>query len=59
MAWTFKNGDAYTGDTHELAGMTYSGKTRTRDSKPLLEVKEAAVPKKPRKTRATPFKKEK
>ena len=59
MAWTFKNGDAYKGDTHELAGMTYSGKTRTRDSKPLIEVKEAVPAKKPRKTRATPFKKEK
>ena len=46
-------------DSHELAGNTYSGKTRTRDSKPLLEVKEAAKPKKERKTRATPFKKEK
>ena len=55
MAWTFKNGDPYVGDTHELAGNTYSGKTRTRDSKPLLEVKEAAKPKKERKTRATPF----
>ena len=59
MAWTFKNGDPYVGDTHELAGNTYSGKTRTRDSKLLLEVKEAAKPKKERKTRATPFKKEK
>jgi len=58
MAWTFKNGDAYTGDTHELMGNTYSGKTRTRDSKPLLYVKEAPKPKKARKPRPTPFKKE-
>ena len=57
MAWTFKNGDAYTGDTHELMGNTYSGKTRTRDSKPLLWVADAPVPKKPRKKRPTPYKK--
>lgn len=37
MAWYLPTGELYTGETHELAGMTYSGKTRTPDSRRLVE----------------------
>ena len=42
MAWVFKsNGELYTGETHELVGRTFTGKTRTAASMPLLFVEEA------------------
>lgn len=42
MAWVFKNGGKlYTGETHELVGRTFTGKTRTSSSAPLLFVEEA------------------
>lgn len=37
MAWYLTNGDLYTGETHVLAGTTYSGKTRTSQSCRLVE----------------------
>ena len=34
MAWVFANtGEEYVGETHELLGKTYSGATRTPDSR--------------------------
>ena len=37
MAWVYKsNGEPYTGETHELMGRTFTGKTRTPSSMPLL-----------------------
>ena len=45
-------GEVYDGETHELAGTTYSGKTRTSESKRLewveITVKSKAAPKKKR-----------
>ena len=39
MAWVFANtGEDYEGETHELAGHTYSGATRTPESRRLIEV---------------------
>jgi len=37
MAWYLPTGELYTGETHELAGTIYSGKTRTPDSRRLVE----------------------
>lgn len=60
MAWIIaSSGEAYDGDTHVLAGTTYSGKTRTPSSKRLMYVNEPA-PKpapKPAAKRATRAKK--
>lgn len=66
MAWVFKgNGEPYAGETHELVGRTFTGKTRTAASMPLLFVEEAlevAEEKKPRHSaaaaRAAKFKKD-
>lgn len=49
MAWTFSDGTPYSGPTHTLAGTTYSGATRTRDSRRLIETEDKpkkAAPKK-------------
>jgi hypothetical protein len=56
MAWRIANTDEmYDGPTHFLAGVTYSGKTRTAESRRLVFVSEPKVePKKrgrPRKVR--------
>ena len=61
MGWIIANtGEAYSGETHELAGTTYTGKTRTSESRrlvwvvgrPLSEIlekpKKKAAPKKKR-----------
>ena len=53
MGWIIANtGEVYDGETHELAGTTYSGKTRTSESKRLewveITVKSKAAPKKNR-----------
>ena len=53
MGWIIANtGEVYDGETHELAGTTYSGKTRTFESKRLewveITVKSKAAPKKKR-----------
>ena len=53
MGWIIANtGEVYDGETHELAGTTYSGKTRTSESKRLewieITVKSKAAPKKKR-----------
>ena len=52
MAWIYKsNGEPYTGETHELVGRTFTGKTRTASSMPLLFTEgepAKAEPKKPR-----------
>jgi|TARA_B100000212_G_C27358433_1_gene527005 hypothetical protein len=47
MAWYFTSGELYTGETHELAGTTYSGKTRTSESRRLVE---GAEPKRARRS---------
>ena len=55
MAWKLKNEDKiWKGETHVLAGRTYTGKTRTPESKPLVFVEEpkraaSSKPKRPRK----------
>lgn len=36
--WQFKDGQRYTGPTHEIGGRVYSGATRTPDSRPLVSV---------------------
>ena len=39
MAWVYANtGEDYVGETHTLAGTVYSGKTRTPESRRLIEV---------------------
>ena len=53
MGWIIAyTGEVYVGETHELAGTTYSGKTRTSESKRLewveITVKSKAAPKKKR-----------
>ncbi|MBJ64675.1 MAG: hypothetical protein CMB55_07785 [Euryarchaeota archaeon] len=37
MAWYLTTGELYEGETHVLAGNTYSGKTRTSESRRLVE----------------------
>ena len=37
MAWYLTNGELYTGETHVLARITYTGKTRTSESRRLVE----------------------
>ena len=47
MGWALKNGGAaWNGETHQLGATTYSGKTRTPTSKPLVWIE--AQPKKPK-----------
>lgn len=38
MAWTFSDGTPYEGPTHTLGGRTYSGATRTRESRRLIGI---------------------
>jgi len=39
MAWVYANtGEDYVGETHTLGGTVYSGKTRTPESRRLIEV---------------------
>ena len=45
MPWHFKDGTKYEGGTHELVGRTFSGKTRTAASMPLVWTEEAPKPK--------------
>jgi hypothetical protein len=57
MPWKLKNKDeVWSGDTHELAGVTYTGATRTPTSLPLVwsneEPKKAVVSSKPKKTKS-------
>lgn len=57
MAWIVSNtGEAYDGDTHELLGKTYSGKTRTPESQRLDWVEVAPKPVAPSKPKAAPKK---
>lgn len=44
MPWTFKDGTAWDGETHELAGKTFSGRTRTPSSRPLVWTEEKPKP---------------
>jgi len=37
MAWYLTTGELWTGETHVLAGTTYTGKTRTPESRRLVE----------------------
>ena len=49
MGWIIANtGEVYDGETHELAGTTFSGKTRTAESKRLEWVELVVKPKKKR-----------
>ena len=49
MPWVFANtSEAYDGDTHELAGRTWSGATRTSESRRLEWVDLVVKPKKKR-----------
>ena len=54
MPWKFKNSDEeWNGQTHELAGRTFTGATRTSMSQPLVwseapEVKKTPTPSKPK-----------
>lgn len=49
MAWALKSGVEWTGGTHELSGNTYSGATRTPDSRLLVWVeKPKVIPSKPK-----------
>ena len=49
MPWVIGNtGKAYDGDTHELAGTTYTGGTRTSESRRLEWVNLVVKPKKKR-----------
>ena len=53
MAWVIaSNGEAYNGPTHELAGVTYSGATRTPSSQRLSYVDKPAPKPAPKKTAA-------
>ena len=45
MPWKFKNSDEeWGGDTHELAGRTFTGATRTSASQPLIWVECCSSP---------------
>jgi hypothetical protein len=58
MAWTLKNGGAaWSGETHTLGATTYSGKTRTPASKPLVWVDEKPKTPKPSSSMQKPAKK--
>jgi len=49
MGWSFKDGGNWSGGTHELSGMTYSGATRTPESRPLVWIdKPKASPSQPK-----------
>ena len=58
MAWIIANsGEAYDGPTHQIGGVTYTGATRTADSRRLIlgsapEPKPVAKPKPKRKATA-------
>lgn len=55
MPWKFKNSEEeWGGPTHELAGRTFTGATRTPKSRPLVwfeEVKKTPTPSKPKQPR--------
>ena len=56
MAWVYANtGEDYVGETHTLGGTVYSGKTRTPESRRLIEVPDA--PKKEPVAKKAPVKK--
>ena len=45
MSWVFaSDGQPYDGETHEFRGVTYSGATRTRESRRLVEAADAPKP---------------
>lgn len=49
MAWALKSGVEWTSGTHELSGNTYSGYTRTPNSRPLVWFeKPKVIPSKPK-----------
>lgn len=53
MAWVFANTkEPYNGETHELLGKTYSGKTRMPESQRLEWVAEAPKPAAPSQLKA-------
>lgn len=58
MAWEFKDGTPYSGDTHTLVGNVYSGRTRTPSSRPLVETVDRVVSK-PKKAKKKPAPKRK
>ena len=58
MGWVYANDRSpYEGETHELIGKTFSGKTRTSISRRLEwvdEIPKAAIPSQPKPARAKP-----
>ena len=58
MAWIYANTkEAYEGETHEFLGKTFSGKTRTTESRRIEWVEESPKPAslpKPKPARAKP-----
>jgi hypothetical protein len=58
MPWHFKDGTKYEGGTHELVGRTFSGKTRTAASMPLVWTEEAPKPKPASSSKPKPKKKQ-
>ncbi len=57
MAWTFTDGTPYEGPTHILRDVTYSGATRTGESRRLIEAPDLPQPKLVKKKPAAPRKK--
>lgn len=58
MAWTFSDGTPYDGPTHILRDTSYSGATRTSDSRRLIETPDLPQPKPAPKQVAAPRKKQ-
>lgn len=59
MAWTFKDGTPYEGETHEHMEKHFTGKTRRLGFMPLVYVKDEPKLQAPRRVRPAPYKKEK
>jgi len=59
MAWTFSDGTPYDGPVHTLRDISYSGATRTRESRRLIRTPDLPQPKPAPKKKAAPKKKKK
>jgi len=58
MPWFFKDGTPHSGGTHELVGRTFSGKTRTAASMPLVWTEGKPKPKPASSSKPKPKKKQ-
>lgn len=58
MAWTFSDGTPYDGPVHTLRDTSYSGATRTKDSRRLIQTPDLPQPKPAAKKKAAPRKKQ-